>query len=383
MSSPTLSASTRIRRTPFSNRIEALGVSVYTIYNHMLLPAAFKSLEEDYEHLCNHVQLWDVSCERQVEIVGPDAARLTQAMTCRDLSKARQGRCFYAPLVDEKGGMVNDPIILKLADDRFWLSIADSDVVLWAKGLAYGLGLDVEVFEPDVSPLAVQGPKANDLMLRVFGQEAVDLKFFGFAWLDFDGHPLLVARSGWSKQGGFEIYLDDSSLGEKLWDALWEAGQDLNVGPGCPNLIERMEGGLFSYGGDMDLSHTPFEAGLEEYVDLDAPIEFIGRKALEKAREEGPRWLMRGMVFEGNCPTMHAHWPLAAVTGEAIGRASAACWSPRFGCSLAFVMVRTDQANDGQVVMVQTPEGKRAGVIRPFPFREDSLLGEQLCREVS
>jgi|TARA_R110002072_G_scaffold114827_6_gene245008 dimethylsulfoniopropionate demethylase len=376
MSAPVLSSSTRVRRTPFSQRIEALGVSCYTIYNHMLLPAVFRSLEEDYAHLCRAVQLWDVSCERQVEIKGPDAARLTQLMTCRDLSKARQGRCFYAPLVDERGGLVNDPIILKLADDRFWLSIADSDVLLWAKGLAYGLGLAVEVFEPDVSPLAVQGPKADDLMARVFGEAVRELKFFGFAWFDFDGHRLLVARSGWSKQGGFEIYLDDSSRGAALWDRLWDAGQDLDVGPGCPNLIERIEGGLFSYGGDMDLSHTPFDAGLADYVDLDAPIDFIGRDALEKVRRDGPRWQMRGLVFEGDCPAMTAHWPLWSEQGAAIGRASAACWSPRFDCALGFAMVAREFADDGQVVELETPAGTRNAVVRNLPFDADRLLGK-------
>jgi dimethylsulfoniopropionate demethylase len=210
---PLLSVSHRTRRTPFSDRVEAAGVKAYTVYNHMLLPTVFRSVEEDYRHLKTHVQVWDVGCERQVEIAGPDAARLVQMMTPRDLGKAVVGQCLYAPLVDEAGGLVNDPVALKLAEDRFWLSIADSDVLLWAKGLALGGKLDVTVTEPDVWPLAVQGPKADTLMARLFGDSVREIGFFRFRRLPFQKHEMVVARSGWSKQGGFEIYLDRAELG--------------------------------------------------------------------------------------------------------------------------------------------------------------------------
>ena len=195
----------RTRSTPYTSRVEAAGVKAYTVYNHTLLAAEFRSLQDDYRHLKRHVQLWDVSCERQVEIQGPDAARLVQWMTPRDLSRATTGRCLYAPLIDETGGMINDPVVLKLADDRFWISIADSDVHLWARGLAHGLGLDVSIHEPDVSPLAIQGPKSDQLAVRVFGDAVQDIRFFRFETLEFRNHPIVIARSGWSKQGGFEI----------------------------------------------------------------------------------------------------------------------------------------------------------------------------------
>ncbi|MEM7260141.1 MAG: dimethylsulfoniopropionate demethylase, partial [Pseudomonadota bacterium] len=222
-----LAVSRRLRSTPYTPRIEALGVSDYSIVNHTVLPKGFgRSVEDDYWHLRDHVQLWDVSCQRQVELKGADAARLVQLMTPRDLRQAQIGQCLYAPLIDHHAGMLNDPVILKLAEDQYWLSIADSDVLLWAKGLTVGLNLNVSVTEPDVSPLAVQGPKADALMKRVFGPAVHDVTFFNFKWLDFNGRALLVARSGYSKQGGFEIYLDDSSLGLTLWDALWHAGAD-------------------------------------------------------------------------------------------------------------------------------------------------------------
>lgn len=226
----------RIRRTPYTSRVETAGVRGFTVVNHMLLPKAFQaSLEDDYWHLREHVQLWDVSTQRQVEVKGPDASKLLQWMTPRNLSKAKPGDCLYIPLIDENAGMINDPVLLKLADDHFWLSIADSDVLLWAKGLAIGRNFDVSIHEPDVSPLAVQGPKAENLMASLFGDEVRKLRFFKFGWFEFEGTRQLIARSGFSKQGGFEIYLNGSHLGEKLWDAVWQAGSTLQYSSGMPS----------------------------------------------------------------------------------------------------------------------------------------------------
>ncbi len=212
-------------------------------------------------------------CERQVELVGPDAARLAQLLTVRDLRSFAVGRCGYAPVVDDHGRMINDPVVLRLADDRFWFSVSDSDVVLWAGGLAHGFGLDVTVHEPDVGPLAVQGRHAEEVVASVFGEAVREIKFFRFAPLAFGGHQLLVARSGWSAQGGFEIYVDDAALGGELYDALMAAGEQYDIGPGCPNLIERIEAGLLTYGTDVTRADTALEAGLERYCSLDAPID--------------------------------------------------------------------------------------------------------------
>ena len=228
----------------------------------MLLAALFDTPENDYWHLCEHVQVWDVSCERQVEVVGPDAARLVQLMTPRDLSKTKILQGKYAPMCDAKGHILNDPIVIKLADDRWWISVADSDIKFWAKGLAQGYGFDVRVFEPDVFPLAVQGPKADELMARVFGESVRDIRFFHGKMLAFQGVEMYVARSGWSKQGGFEIYLHQAELAEPLWDELFEQGKDYNVRAGYPNGTERIEAGLLSYGSDMDEHDNPLECGL-------------------------------------------------------------------------------------------------------------------------
>ena len=373
MPSAQLTINPRTRTTPYTPRVEAAGVKAYTIYNHTLLATVFRSLEEDYRHLKQHVQLWDVSCERQVEVQGPDAARLVQLMTPRDLSRATRGRCLYAPLVNELGGMVNDPVVLKLAEDRYWLSIADSDVRLWARGLAYGLGLDTDIDELDVAPLAVQGPKSDELMARVFGESVRTIKFFRFETLEFRGHPLIVARSGWSKQGGFEIYLDEPSLGLDLWDALWDAGQDLEVGAGSPNLIERIEGGLLSYGSDMTRHNNPFECGLDAYCNLDRPIEFIGRDALEHVAKTGPARRIMGLRVDATAmPRCQQRWPVQ-VDGVEVGRVSSAVMSPDFGCGLAFAMMEREHWMPGTRVDVMCPDkSRRTATVSTLPFEPTS-----------
>ena len=363
-----LRINSRTRHTPFTPRVEAAGVKAYTVYNHTLLATEFRSVPEDYQHLKRHVQLWDVSCERKVEIKGPDAARLVQLMTPRDLSRANIGRCLYAPLVDETGGMINDPIVLKLTEDRFWLSIADSDVHLWARGLAHGLGLDVCIQEPEVSPLAIQGPKSDDLAARIFGEAVRDIRFFHFDTLEFRGHPLIVARSGWSKQGGFEIYLDEPSLGLELWDALWAAGEDLQVSVGCPNLIERIEGGLLSYGSDMTYQNNPFECGLGQYCNLDRPIEFIGRDALTPIHESGPERQIRGLRIDtDSLPPLQFSWPVNAGKDPA-GQITSATMSPDLGCGIALAMLEREHWTPGTSLHVEAPGGSYPATVCALPF---------------
>jgi dimethylsulfoniopropionate demethylase len=308
-----ISPSRRLRRTPFSEGVEAAGVTAYTVYNHMLLPTVFRSLQEDYHHLKNAVQVWDVACERQVEVRGPDAARLVQMLTPRDLRGMLPGQCYYVPMVDETGGMLNDPVAVKLSEDRWWISIADSDLLLWVKAMANGYRLDVLIDEPDVSPLAVQGPKADALMERVFGESVTQVRFFRFGHFDFQGRDLVIARSGYSKQGGFEIYVEGADIGMPLWNALMEAGRDLDVRAGCPNAIERIEGGLLSYGNDMTRENTPHECGLGRFcntADRDrlyrarrAPARGQGRAGeadpRHRDRNEGPAALRPGLAADG------------------------------------------------------------------------------------
>ncbi len=360
-------ATRRVRSTPFTERVEAAGLSGYTVYNHMLLPTSFGELGDNYHHLKKFVQIWDVAVERQVELRGADAHKLAVMMSARDLTNAEPGRCYYAPMTDPQGGILNDPIALCLAPDRFWFSIADSDVLLWALGVAHGMRLDVEIIEPDVSPLAIQGPLADDLMAEVFGEGVRSLRFFRFDWFEWRGRKLVIARSGWSKQGGFEIYLNDSSLGVQLWDDLCAKGAPYNLQAGCPNYIERIESGLLSYGSDMTREDTPLEVGLDRYVNLDSH-EFIGRGALLEQRENGLQKKLMGLHIDG--PQMQ---PLAKPTdclfgGERIGMLTSAVYSPAFSANLGFAMLDIAHTAVGTKIQLMHTGETREAEVCSIPF---------------
>ena len=359
-----ISFSRRVRRTPFSDGVEAAGASSYTVYNHMLLPTVFDSLEEDYAHLKSAVQVWDVSVERQVELRGPEAGRLMQMLTPRDLRGMLPGQCYYMPIVDETGGMMNDPVALKHSDDRFWISIADSDLLYWAKGIANGYHLDVLVDEPDISPLAVQGPKAEELMVRMFGDAIREVRFFRFGQFDFAGRTLCISRSGYSKQGGFEIYVEGSDIGMPLWNALLEAGKDLDVRAGCPNLIERIEGGLLSYGNDMTRENTPHECGLGRFCNTQTAIGCIGRDALLRVSKDGPVQQIRPIQIEGGrVPACDRPWPIMSGQMQ-VGQVTSAAWSPDFEANVAIGMVRMTHWDPGTDIDVVLPKGDvRAAVV--------------------
>lgn len=366
--SPNLSISRRTRSTPFTRRVTEAGVKGYTVYNRMLLPTVFESFEADYHHLKKHVQVWDVSVERQVEVKGPDASALIQMITPRDLKKMADDQCYYVPIVDEKGGMLNDPVAVRHSHDRWWISIADSDLLYWIKGLAIGRALNVDVFEPDVSPLGVQGPKSDELMARLFGEEIRDLKFFRHRKITFNGVEHTVARSGYSLQGGYEIYVDGTQNGEPLWDALFEAGQDLHVRAGCPNVIERIEGGLLSYGNDMTQDNTPFEADLGRFLKAGIVRGCIGYEALAREAEHGPMRQIRGIAIEGGIPPCSDAWPLFNQDGASAGQVTSAAWSPDMKTNVAIGMVEKADWKIGTHLTVQTSDGPRTCEVRKLPF---------------
>ena len=373
MNAPLIAPSRRLRRTPFSPGVEAAEVRAYTVYNRMLLPSTFRSLEEDYHHLKSAVQLWDVACERQVEIRGPDAGRLMQMLTPRDLRAMTPGQCYYVPMVDETGGMLNDPVAVKLAEDRYWISIADSDLLYWVKGIAWAMRLEVLVDEPDVHPLAVQGPRADDVVAEVFGDGVRDIRFFRFGWFAFQGRWLVVARSGYSRQGGFEIYLEGADMGMDLWHALMEAGARHDIRAGCPNLIERIEGGLLSYGNDMTRENTPHECGLGKFCNTMTAIGCVGRDALLRVAREGPTRQIRALAIEGDpVPPCLEAWALTDSAGRRVGHVTSAAFSPDFDTNVALGMVRMTHWDAGTGLIVHTPDGPRMAEVQEGFFHERS-----------
>ena len=368
MSNQYIAKSRRLRSTIYSSRIENQGVTSYTIYNHMLLPAGFKEgLEETYEHLKNYVQVWDVAAERQIEIKGKDAYQLVQLMTCRDLSNAKDGKCYYCPIIDENGGMINDPVVLKFSDEKWWISIADSDVMLFAKGLAIGKKLEVSIFEPDVNIMAVQGPKAFNLLEKIFGKEILDLKFYNFKYFNFQSTQHLIARSGWSKQGGVEIYVENSKSGLELYDLLFEQGKEFNVKPGCPHLIERIEGALLSYGNDMDINDNPLECGLEKFVNLDTNIEFLGKDNLIKIKNSGIEKKLMGVKINLDKINLRSAINLT-IDDKIIGEIRSAVFSPTFNKVIGIAMINKPYFTNKGNFDIFIDSKKYVGEICDIPF---------------
>ena len=323
--------------------------------------------------------MWDVSCQRQVQISGPDASLLVQKMTPRSLKNMETGKCFYIPMIDENAGMINDPVLLKLDDDMFWISIADSDILLWAKGIAVGLNLNVNIKEPDVYPLAVQGPKAEDLMASIFGEDIKKLKFFNFKVFDFLGTKQIIARSGYSNQDGFEIYFkcfeeyfDKNEMGEKIWDIIWKAGKEFNIAPGCPNLIDRIEAGLLSYGNDFTKDNNPLECNLEKYCKNESEHDYIGKKALKNIKINGIQQRLKGIMFEGNnCPPCSIPFPVYSKNKKIIGKVTSGIYSPKFKKNIGLSMILNEFCETGTEVIVHTPDSKlRKGIVSSLPFKK-------------
>ena len=363
-----ISIGPRIRKSPFYEATRRYGCKAFTTYNHMYLPVYFESPEADYRRLIEAVTLWDVGVERQVEIAGPDAARFTQFLTPRNLSSCAVGQCKYVLLTTERGGIVNDPVLLRLAQDRFWLSLADSDVLLWARALAYALGYDVEVREPDVSPLQVQGPRSFEVMRDLFGGWIEELRYFWFRETELDGIPLVISRTGWSAERGYEVYLRDGRHGDRLWEAIIEAGRPYGIGPAAPSTIRRIEGGLLSYGADMDLDTNPYEIGLGRLVDLEQEADFLGKAALSEIARNGPARRLAGLEIEGpRLPANEEAWSVSA-GGRSVGKVTSAVHSPRLGKNIALAMLSAEAAEAGGRVETETPLGPRAAELVELPF---------------
>lgn len=358
----------RLRRSPFFDATREAGCWGYTVYNHMFLPIGYRDLEEEYRHLLEGVTVWDVSVERQVEITGPDAFRFASLLTPRDLSKCAVGQGKYVVITDERGGIINDPVLLRLGENHFWLALADSDVLLWAKGVAYDSAMDVELSEPDVSPMQVQGPKSKDVMHKLFGDAVLDLKYYFFLETDLDGIPVVVTRTGWSGEVGYEIYLRDGSKGVALWDRVMDAGQPFGIVPTGPSDIRRIEAGILNYGIDMTLAENPYEVGLGRLVNLEKGEPFVGREALTRIERDGVARRLVGVEMAGDPLDLNmTRWSVHA-NGDAIGTVSSAVYSPRLKRNIGYAMVPIAYTELGTTFTVATEDGDREATVVEMPF---------------
>lgn len=359
----------QIRQSPFFDATLRWGAKGFSIYNHMYIPRDFGDPVMNFWNLVQRAILCDVSVERQVEITGPDAAEFVQLLTPRDLAACAVGQCKYVLITSQDGGIINDPVLLRLGENHFWLSLADSDVLLWAKGIAAFAGLSVEIREPDVSPLQLQGPRSIEIMKDLFGYDIESLKYFWLMETELDGIPVVVSRTGWSSERGYEIYLRDGRFGDRLWEKIMAAGKPFDLRPGHTSTIRRIEGAMLSYHADMDINTNPFELGLGRLVDLEMDAAFIGKDALRVIRDKGVSRRLVGLDIGG--PPLsrpnEKHWPLVA-NGREVGHVTSAVYSPRLDKNIALGMVSVDQSEMGSELSINGEGADRSATVVEMPF---------------
>jgi glycine cleavage system aminomethyltransferase T len=358
----------RLRRSPFFEATQRYGPRGFTVYNHTLFPTNYDDFEAEYRHLLEHVTVWDVAVERNVEVTGPDGFRFAQLMTCRDLSKCEVGQGKYVLITSPDGGILNDPVMLRLDENTFWFALADSDVLFYAFGLAARAGLDVELREVDAAPLQIQGPKSKDVVRDLFGEDILDLRYYFFRRAEVDGIPVIITRTGWTSEVGYELYLLDPKRGVDLWERIMEAGRPYEIRPTGPVDIRRIEGGIFNYRADMDWTNNPFELGLDRLVDLDMEPDFMGKDALRRIKEEGVSRKIVGVEIGGDRLDMNeTRWPVEA-GGRRLGDVTSAVYSPRLEKNIGYAWVPVELSVLGTNLEVETPEGRRPATVVAMPF---------------
>jgi len=360
---------TQIKRSPFFDATIEWGVKGFSVYNHMYIPRDFGDPEKNFWHLVNTAILCDVSVERQVEIKGPDAQKFAQYLTPRDISSCAVGQCKYVLITDEAGGILNDPVLLRLGENHFWLSLADSDILLWAKGVAVNSEMKVDLCEPDVSPLQLQGPKSREIIAKLFGEEVASLAYYRFIEIKTLGMQLIVSRTGWSSELGYEIFLREGSKGTQLWNKIMEVGEPYGLKPGHTSTIRRVEGAMLSYHADVNASNNPFELGLDRLVDLDMPDEFIGKNALQKIKQEGIKRKQVGLIIHCEpLPAPNNEFWLILKNKKEIGRVTSAVYSPRLkkNIALAVIEIKYVSLGDSMRVIIDNSSFRCHQVELPF-----------------
>ena len=359
----------RVRKSPFFDSTRKDGAKAFSVYNHMYLPTAYAGSESEYHSLVNDVTMWDVAVERQIEINGPDAYEFIRLLTPRNLEKCEIGRCLYVILTGHDGGAINDAVLLRLKPDQFWLSPGDGDVLLWIQGVAINSGLDVNVFEPDVSPLGICGPKAPALINKLFDGEHDDLRFYRARETSLAGIPMVIARTGWSGEISYELYLRDGSRGDALWALVKDAGQEFNIAPAAPNTIRSIEGGLLSYVSDITRNDCPYTLGLDRLVDVHHEIEFIGKQALKKIKENGPARKLVGIEIAGDAITSPPEQPWRVFSDdEDVGYVSRCIFSPRLGKNIGFANVPSELSSIDTKLTIKCFLGDLTATVSAFPW---------------
>ena len=360
---------TQIRKSPFFDATVKWGAKDFSVYNHMYIPRDFGNPEQNFWNLINDAILCDVAVERQVQVKGPDATKFVQMMTPRDLSNMKVGQCKYVILLNQNGGVLNDPILLKVSEDKYWFSLADSDILFWAQGLAANGNYHVEITEPDVSPLQLQGPKSREIMVKIFGDQISDLKYYWFKQFDFNDTELIISRTGWSSELGYEIFLTDSKVGNDLYEHIMRIGEPMGLKPGHTSTIRRIEGGMLSYHADMTINTNPLELGMDKFIDLNSDFDFIGKEALIKINKQGIQRKQVGLYLDNERmerPNTR-FWSLM-YNKKIVGRITSAVYSPRLEKNIALAIVDINYSNLNQKLIVNDGNSEFNAVVVNKPF---------------
>lgn len=365
---PLLTLGPRVRKSPFYEATVAAGAKAFTNYNHMYMPTSYGDTTQEYWSIVQGVSLWDVSAERQIEISGPDALAFTQLLTPRDIERCPVGRCRYVIFLDEAAGIVNDAVLFRLEEQRFWLSPGDGDILLWAKAAAAMSPLEVVVHEPDASPLQLQGPLAPRVAYKLFGDLALELGYYHCREVELQGMPLVLSRTGWSGELGYELILQDSQRGTELWDLCMSAGAEFGIKPACPSLARSVEGGMLSYCSDITLDDNPFTIGMDRLLDIDKAQDYIGKAALQKIAREGARRRLVGANFGGEPVQPNEHFLPVSVGETTVGHITRCVYSPRLEHNIALVNLPTDCSAPGTAINLELPGGRRSAEVVALPW---------------
>ena len=366
---------TQIRKSPFFDATVRWGAKDFSVYNHMYIPRDFGDPEQNFWNLINEAILCDVAVERQVQVKGPDASKFVQMMTPRDLSNMKVGQCKYVILTNQFGGILNDPVMLRVEEDCYWFSLADSDILFWAQGLNVNLKYDVEITEPDVSPIQLQGPKSKDIMVKIFGNEILELKYYWFKKFKLGNINLLISRTGWSSEFGYEMFLLKTSDGDELYETLMQEGKELGLHPGHTSTIRRIEGGMLSYHSDMDINTNPLELGLDKFIDLDGAFDFVGKDALIEIKKSGIQRKQVGLIIE--CEKLKGpntkKWDIYK-NQQYVGQVTSAVYSPRLEKNIALAIVDIEYSDIDTSLKIKIDDEMVDAIITKKPFFDPNKL---------
>ena len=363
--------STRVRKSPYWHLSINEGCWRATVYNRIYHPRGYVKPEDggamvEYDALVNHVTMWNVAVERQIQVKGPDAESFVDYVITRDATRIKDMHAKYVILCNEAGGVLNDPVLLRLNRNEFWFSLADSDLMLWLQGVNVGKKFDVEINEIDVAPVQIQGPKSEALMVDLLGKGISDVPVYGLMDGEIDGCKVIISQSGFSGEKGYEIYLIDATLhAEKLWNAVKAAGKSHNLMVIAPAHHRRIAAGILSWGQDADFETSPFQCNLGYQVPRKKSSDYIGKEELNKQRkmiESGNypfKLILVGIVLGGKNIEEYApdFWTISlSKNSDPVGYVTSPWYSPELETNIAMGYVPVENSKIGTKLFINLPD---------------------------